>query len=185
LEGEKISDPWFLRLGPAGGSDFAAPTKSTAQKDSGLNLSNQYLNCAMHDVQEWQVAAEAHILLSPPFPVHFSWRFGGKDVSASASQVSPTSSTLVLRSAPLGSPAMLEVTATDGGSYSRTKKAEIDLPPINMVCNFILQIIPGWDQVPTEPPGPVEISAKLQELLDIARRAPRPQIPSLPMPGDG
>lgn len=176
--GEKKGDRWFLRLTPASGADFAQASKTSARGDDGLTLSNPYLDCTLRNVQEWQVAATATIYGGPSLPVQFAWKFAGTDVTGSSAPGGATVSNIVLKSAPLAAPALLEVTATDAAGYSRTKQAEISLGDLDMKCHLILHFIPEWKQIPTEPPGPVEINLKIQALLDLARK-----VPLAPQPG--
>lgn len=166
--GEKMSDPWFLRLEPLAGADFAKPIDSALGGSAAI--SNHWLECWLLDVRKWEVGAVATILGSPAAPVKFEWLFGGKPVAGSSSQAGTAKSTLNLQSQPASSPLILAVTAVDQNGFTRSLQVEVTLSPTVQKCHLVLHFVPPFDQLPTKPPGPVEISAHLAQLIDLQRR---------------
>jgi len=168
-EGEKASDPWFLRMMP---KTPPAYERSIAARQSAKEVhSSQWFDCKLFDVHEWEVGAIAYIIGTPALPVTFKWTLAGNAVPAAYVQTSGTTSTMTLKSPPLTATTQLTVAVADANGFSRTLSVDLDLPGSRMTCQLILHFVPPMHQIPSDPPGPVEIPVEMDRLLQAVRIA--------------
>jgi hypothetical protein len=166
VEGESESDPWFLRIEPKSPPAYERSVEATVLADDAVH--SQWLHCQLYKVREWEVGAVAHIVGGMPTPpVIFNWTLAGKAVPAV--QTGDTMSTLTLKSPPLAASATLSVTAADASGFSRTLSVNVDLTSTKVSCHLVLHFVPPMYELPPGPPGPVEITAEMDRLLQRIR----------------
>lgn len=168
MEGEKASDPWFLRIKPKSPPAYEQSVNATLLADDAVR--SQWLDCRLYHVREWEVGAVAYIVGGTPTPpMTFNWTLAGKAVQVSAVQNAGTMSTLTLKSPPLAASATLAVTAADSGGFSRTLSVNVDLTSTKLSCHLVLHFVPPMYEIPSGPPGPVEITPEMDRFLQVIR----------------
>ncbi len=134
--GEKASDPWYLRLHPARGNEYAEAIGEAEVPGSRRSWgAAAVVTCAEFTAERWKIVAVADII-GASTAIAFEWRFDGNAVPASSVTVTSAGSTLTLE-VPAKDQARIEVTAREG-SFTRTDAADVELPARYPRCKLTL-----------------------------------------------